>query len=127
MRARLEQWLTGIWYADKQPPWLLRQLETVYRRARPTATRNTEGLNRVPVVVVGNITAGGTGKTPLVIAICKQLQADGFRPAVISRGYGRKGKGLHIVHADDKPLVCGDESRCASGAGSRPSVGNRGC
>lgn len=110
MRARLEQWLTGIWYADKQPPWLLRQLETVYRRARPTATRNTEGLTRVPVVVVGNITVGGTGKTPLVVALCKQLQAAGFRPAVISRGYGRKRKGLHIVQTNDEPLICGDES-----------------
>ncbi|MCF6262235.1 MAG: tetraacyldisaccharide 4'-kinase [Xanthomonadales bacterium] len=110
MRARLEKWLIGIWYADTQPPWFLRQLEAVYRRALPTVPQKAKGLTRMPLVVVGNITAGGTGKTPLVIALCKQLQAAGFRPAVISRGYGRKTKGLHIVHATDEPLVCGDES-----------------
>ena len=43
----------------------------------------------VPVVVVGNITVGGTGKTPLVIAIVEMLRAHGWRPGVIARGYGR--------------------------------------
>jgi tetraacyldisaccharide 4'-kinase len=44
---------------------------------------------RVPVVVVGNITVGGSGKTPLVIAIVERLRARGWNPAVVARGYGR--------------------------------------
>src|ERR1700741_3488507 len=44
---------------------------------------------RVPVLVVGNITVGGTGKTPLVIAIVELLRGKGFTPGVVARGYGR--------------------------------------
>src|SRR5947209_3540701 len=43
----------------------------------------------VPVVVVGNITVGGTGKTPLVLAILELLQSRGWNPGVVARGYGR--------------------------------------
>jgi len=52
------------------------------RRARPLLQR------RVPVVVVGNILVGGTGKTPVVLAVIEALQARGFTPGLISRGYG---------------------------------------
>ena len=44
---------------------------------------------KVPVVVVGNITVGGTGKTPLALAIIDTLQRRGFNPGVVARGYGR--------------------------------------
>ncbi|HUL97518.1 MAG TPA: tetraacyldisaccharide 4'-kinase [Usitatibacter sp.] len=49
---------------------------------------------RVPVVVVGNITAGGTGKTPLTLAVLEALERRGFTPGVVSRGYGRVPRGL---------------------------------
>ncbi|MBL7012873.1 MAG: tetraacyldisaccharide 4'-kinase [Candidatus Marinimicrobia bacterium] len=51
----------------------------------------------VPVISVGNISVGGTGKTPTVISIANKLQKDGYRPAIISRGYGRKTTGTMIV------------------------------
>ena len=50
---------------------------------------------RVPVIVVGNITVGGTGKTPLVLAIVEKLQARGWNPGVVARGYGRVPRREH--------------------------------
>jgi len=63
-----------------------------------------------PVVIVGNITVGGSGKTPVVIELGKKLQRRGLRVGVISRGYGSKRKSQPlIVNSDSKPLECGDE------------------
>lgn len=64
----------------------------------------------VPVLCVGNITVGGTGKTPLTIALAKILLANGFRPGVISRGYKAKSKGFpQVVQPDSDALIVGDE------------------
>jgi tetraacyldisaccharide 4'-kinase len=64
----------------------------------------------VPVVIVGNITVGGTGKTPLVIALCKALQDAGMSPGVVSRGYGGSAPSYpHRVTINDRPEHCGDE------------------
>ncbi|MHB1187962.1 tetraacyldisaccharide 4'-kinase [Thiobacillus sp.] len=63
----------------------------------------------VPVVVVGNITAGGSGKTPLVIWLVEWLRAQGYRPGVVSRGYGGTGRGCIEVQPDSRPTEVGDE------------------
>lgn len=63
----------------------------------------------VPVIVVGNITAGGSGKTPLVIALAKQFQAMGRRPGVISRGYGSEASHPRPVSVGGEPAATGDE------------------
>jgi len=63
----------------------------------------------LPVVVVGNLYAGGTGKTPLVIEIVRALAARGWRPGVVSRGYGRKASGVRPVEAGSRADEVGDE------------------
>lgn len=63
----------------------------------------------VPVVVVGNLVAGGAGKTPTVIAIVGLLRQRGFNPGIISRGYGGSEQGLVDVQPDTPAARCGDE------------------
>jgi len=65
----------------------------------------------VPVIVVGNISVGGTGKTPLVIAITQYLKANGFSPGIISRGYGGRAKQWpQAVTPESDPVLVGDET-----------------
>jgi tetraacyldisaccharide 4'-kinase len=63
----------------------------------------------VPVLVVGNVVAGGAGKTPLTMAIVQHLLAQGWRPGVVSRGYGRPTRNTRAVHLDSAPADVGDE------------------
>jgi tetraacyldisaccharide 4'-kinase len=69
----------------------------------------------LPVISVGNLTAGGTGKTPLVIALAGRLMARGLRVAVVSRGYGRSGSAPLVVVARDGRIAAG-----AAEAGDEP-------
>jgi tetraacyldisaccharide 4'-kinase len=63
----------------------------------------------VPVVVVGNITVGGAGKTPLTLWLAQQLAARGWQPGIISRGYGAAGLAARPVRADSLAQEVGDE------------------
>lgn len=75
----------------------------------------------VPVVVVGNLVAGGAGKTPLVLRLLADLRAAGRRPGVISRGYGgRLRGGTQLVAADSDPAVVGDEPLLIARAAACP-------
>jgi len=63
----------------------------------------------VPVIVVGNLTVGGTGKTPLVMALARWLRERGLRPGILSRGYGGAARLPRAVTAADEPGRAGDE------------------
>lgn len=68
----------------------------------------------VPVVIVGNVVAGGAGKTPVVIALLEHLRRRGLRAGLVSRGYGRRGTGWREVSAGDDPADAGDEPLLAA-------------
>jgi len=104
------------WYGPSTPPLHARAAAALFGLL--VATRRAllrAGLTRrlsapVPVIVVGNVTAGGTGKTPLIIALVQELRAAGWNPGVASRGHGRadESQGLWVEPATT-PLQGGDE------------------
>lgn len=66
---------------------------------------------RVPVISIGNITVGGTGKTPCVEAVCRIILKAGKKPAILTRGYGGKFKGNYAIVSDgDKILLTPSEA-----------------
>jgi tetraacyldisaccharide 4'-kinase len=125
--SRLADRLLPSWYGEVPPPLWARALEPFYRsvvRARRYAYR--KGLLRSghpgrPVIIIGNLTAGGAGKTPLVIWLSLALAARGSRAAVVSRGYGGIEPAVpRRVAVDDDPAVCGDEPLMIAKATGRP-------
>jgi tetraacyldisaccharide 4'-kinase len=104
-----------IWYGGEPVPWWLGALQPVYRMLRAAVLLPWRfGWRRparigVPVVVVGNLTAGGSGKTPLVIALVTALRGHGFTPGVVSRGYGGRLRGPLLLDAASLPGDAGDE------------------
>lgn len=115
LRAALERALVRTWYARAQAPLALRPLAGLYGvLAGLSALPWRLGWRRpwrapCPVVVVGNLVAGGAGKTPTVIALVTALQAAGWRPGVVSRGHGRASTGARVAAAGDDAAVLGDE------------------
>ena len=77
----------------------------------------------VPVVVVGNITVGGSGKTPLVVALAEALRERGHRPGVVSRGYGRRTRDVREVRAADDARDVGDEALLLAATGAPTWIG----
>ncbi len=111
-----QSWLNEIWYGDAPPPWWLRPLSMLYgalsaaRRLAFSVRLARSTRLPCPVIVVGNLTAGGTGKTPLVCWLAGQMTELGFRPGIVSRGYGGSSRSARLVQASDKPALVGDEA-----------------
>ncbi|MET0225132.1 MAG: tetraacyldisaccharide 4'-kinase [Dokdonella sp.] len=112
--ARVER-IERVWYGGLAAPARLRALVPLYRFLRwlhlapyRYGVRKARRLP-VPLIVVGNLTAGGSGKTPLVIALVEALRARGFKPGVVSRGYGGSERGPLLVDDVVRPARVGDE------------------
>ena len=113
----ISHWVEVLWYKHKllaAPLLPLSKLFSVLASRRKTQLQaalvnKASAAQQLPVIVVGNITVGGTGKTPLVIALVKFLQAQGYSPGVISRGYGGKADYPYQVTAQSSAAICGDE------------------
>lgn len=113
LSGRINRW----WYRRYLHPvlWLLIPLNWLFVLASGTR-RLLFGIRLkrryrapVPVVVVGNISVGGTGKTPLTVALVELLQAAGHRPGIVSRGYGGEGPFPQLVHMSSDAHQVGDE------------------
>jgi tetraacyldisaccharide 4'-kinase len=129
----LSEFLDSVWYARHPAVVVLAPIAWVYRGV--VALRRiaySSGLLSsfkadIPVVVVGNISTGGTGKTPLVIWLVEYFRSLGYTPGVVARGYrGRAKVWPQQVRADSDPAVVGDESiviarraRCPVAVGPR--------
>lgn len=111
-----DQFIEDLWYGNRRLAAVLAPLSWMYaagmwlRRLGYTAGVLPVAELPVPVIVVGNITAGGTGKTPLIIWLAQFLKDKGFRPGIVSRGYGgRPAKTPQQVRPDSNPELVGDE------------------
>jgi subfamily B ATP-binding cassette protein MsbA len=99
--------------------------ERVARRRRARHVAGTDGAWRapVPVVVVGNVTVGGTGKTPFVLWLVEHLRARGLRPGVVARGHGGRGEAAPVtVTPESDPARVGDEPVLLRRRGEVPVV-----
>jgi tetraacyldisaccharide 4'-kinase len=112
----LQSWLNKIWYEGAPAPWWLMPLSAIFGAAsRLRHVAYIKGLRRAvplasPVIVIGNLSVGGTGKTPLVCWLAVRLAALGFRPGVVTRGYGGSSTRARLVEASDSPDSVGDEA-----------------
>lgn len=117
---KLERWLLEVWYGDRGRGWWLAPFGSLMRLVSGSRRflyqhgwlRST--TVNVPVIVIGNITVGGTGKTPLVIWLANRLSQAGLRVGVLTRGYGARvdrhiaAPGTASDQAD--PALVGDEA-----------------
>lgn len=110
------RWIEHHWQHDTFCSRLLLPLSIVYCGATSlNQYLYRRGLRRArsvaaPVIVVGNITVGGTGKTPLVLWIVQYLKENGWRPGIVTRGYGGRARTWpQLVTPDSDPLLVGDE------------------
>jgi len=98
--------------------WLYGALMRVRRRAYRSGWLASVRV-ACPVIVIGNLTVGGTGKTPLTLWLAQALRVRGIEVGILSRGYGRRGTGVRVVRADaswtevgDEPLLLARRSAC---------------
>jgi tetraacyldisaccharide 4'-kinase len=127
----LQAAFSRIWRRRGPAAWLLFPMSLLFglltemrRRLYRAGVLRADRLP-VPVLVVGNIFIGGTGKTPFTIWLAQQLRAAGFHPGVISRGYGASVDVPRLVGADASPEEVGDEPLLIARHGGCPMAVGR--
>jgi tetraacyldisaccharide 4'-kinase len=121
--------LESAWYGHGRAPWwtwplsklygsIVRLRRTLYRAGWLRSVRL-----QVPVIVIGNLSVGGTGKTPLTIAVADALRARGWRPGVVSRGYGGSQREPMLLTAASTPEQVGDEPCLIHASGVPVAIG----
>lgn len=112
---RTQRWFEHIWYEKHWKAIPLLPVSALFcglSRLRKYSQCKQQKPSPLPVVVIGNISIGGTGKTPLIIHLVSLLKNAGYRPAIISRGYkGTSTVWPLLVTADTDAQTCGDEAK----------------
>ncbi len=115
MSSQIEAWLQSIWYHGRWGATLLAPLAALFalvsRLRRALYRTGMIGAYRaqVPVVVIGNLSVGGTGKSPLVAALASTLKSRGLRPGILTRGHGVAAAEPTRVTREADPRAVGDE------------------
>ena len=126
MKKTLSRWLLDIWYKDPFIGVILMPLGFLFSDfAKFRKFLYRIGLLKkhtlpVPVIVIGNITVGGTGKTPLIIWLANLLKNEGYKPGIISRGYGGQAESWPqwvdtnstAEHVGDEALLIAKQTDC---------------
>jgi len=125
--TQLYRWLEELWWT-RRPPAPLRLLSVVYgaisrRHLRQRASHTLQ--SKLPLISVGNITAGGSGKTPFVIWLAKALAERGRSPVILCRGDGGNAQSPRLVQAADKASDVGDEARLLFELAGCPVISGR--
>ena len=126
LRAALERVVTRRWYGDPGVLRIFRPLQPLYRRVARRRWRRGRAVaapSPLPTAVVGNLTVGGSGKTPLVAWLCRALQRAGWRPVILTRGYGgRAPTEPALAQPWSDPARVGDEALELAGGTGVPVV-----
>ena len=132
LRTRVQLALADAWQRRGVVAWLLTPLAAVYyliyagRCALYAMHLLRPARLDVPVVVVGNLYVGGTGKTPLTVELVRALTARGWRPGIVSRGYGAQDSQARLVRREDAARLVGDEPLLIVRATTAPlAIGKR--
>lgn len=124
MSSKVQAWFNRLWYAPSPFQSVLsvllvplaHLLQMLARQRREKQSAEAKKLS-VPVVVIGNIAIGGTGKTPVIIGLAKALAARGYTPGVVSRGYGGRAENC----SDAAPLLL-DNQTSVEDSGDEPAL-----
>ncbi len=108
--------MNRLWYESQSPMYGLlpfaygyKQIMAIRRWLYKVGLKKTTYFP-IPIIVVGNLTVGGTGKTPFAIYLARQLKQHGWNPGLVSRGYGGNHSFPHVVKINDDARIVGDEA-----------------